>query len=383
MVRYRQSRGLTRDRMRWLAWSVVVIAGYQLVSTVVLDLEGTDYVGIVVAMVLPGAAMTVAIVRPNLVAIDDLLGRTVVVAAIVAALVAADAAVLGVLTSCSTTTSPRRRSSPSCWSSRSRSTDRSGCASRRSIRRRMLGERGNRYDALAGLSSTLENTDDAGEQLAAVARAVAAAFGVRFVSLEVDWSSGERMVTTHGERPAAVRTLPITYRGAEVGRLVLPAKGVRSRLSTRDEQLLGDLVRQAATAVRTSQLAEEVQQSRERLVTAREEERRRIRRDLHDGLGPSLSGTVFQLEAARMAVDTRSGGGEAAAGGDQRARAGRRRRRTTTRARPAAARPRRPRAGRRDPAAGRPARGPPRGHGARPRRPVAGGGRGGRLPDRR
>ena len=124
------------------------------------------------------------------------------------------------------------------------------------------------------------------------------------MSLEVDWSTGERMVTTHGDRPAAVRTLPITYRGAEVGRLVLPAKGVRSRLSTRDEQLLGDLVRQAATAVRTSQLAEEVQQSRERLVTAREEERRRIRRDLHDGLGPSLSGTVFQLEAARMAVDT-------------------------------------------------------------------------------
>ena len=49
-----------------------------------LDLDGTDYVGIVVAMVLPGAAMTVAIVRPTLVAIDDLLGRTVVVAAIVA-----------------------------------------------------------------------------------------------------------------------------------------------------------------------------------------------------------------------------------------------------------------------------------------------------------
>jgi signal transduction histidine kinase len=111
------------------------------------------------------------------------------------------------------------------------------------------------------------------------------------------------MVTTYGDRPADVRTLPITYRGAAVGRLVLPARGVRSRLTTRDEQLLGDLVRQAATAVRTSQLAAEVQQSRERLVTAREEERRRIRRDLHDGLGPALSGVVFQLDAARMAVD--------------------------------------------------------------------------------
>nr|WP_246303861.1 sensor histidine kinase [Nocardioides thalensis] len=167
----------------------------------------------------------------------------------------------------------------------------------------MLGERDNPYDALAGLSSTLETTDDPREQLAAVAQAVASAFGVRFVSLEVDWSSGDRTVTTFGERPAAVRTLPITYRGAQVGRLVLPARGVRSRLSARDEQLLGDLVRQAAVAARTGQLAEEVQHSRERLVTAREEERRRIRRDLHDGLGPALSGVVFQLEAARMAVD--------------------------------------------------------------------------------
>lgn len=304
VVRYHQSRGITRDRMRWLAWSAVVIAGYQLFSVVVLDFVDTDYVGIVVGMVLPGAAMTVAIVRPTLVAVDDLLGRTVVAAAIVATLIAADAAVLGVLTLLldDDLTQAQVVAVVLVVAVALYGPLRTRLSS--AIKRRMLGERDNRYDALAGLSSTLENTDDAGEQLAAVARAVAAAFGVRFVSLEVDWSSGERMVTTHGDRPAAVRTLPITYRGAEVGRLVLPAKGVRSRLSARDEQLLGDLVRQASTAVRTSQLAEEVQQSRERLVTAREEERRRIRRDLHDGLGPSLSGVVFQLEAARMAVDT-------------------------------------------------------------------------------
>ena len=171
------------------------------------------------------------------------------------------------------------------------------------VRRLVLGDRDNPYDTVAGLASTLETADEGPAQLAAVARAVAQAFGIGFVSVEVDRTGGERLVATHGERPEQTRTLPITYRDAPVGRLVLPARGLRSRLSRRDEQLLGDLVRQAATAARTSRLADELQESRERLVVTREEERRRIRRDLHDGLGPALSGVVFQLESARLLVD--------------------------------------------------------------------------------
>jgi signal transduction histidine kinase len=122
------------------------------------------------------------------------------------------------------------------------------------------------------------------------------------VRVEVDRAGGERVVATHGTPPSETRTLPVSYRDQEVGRLVLPARGLRSRLSARDERLLGDVVRQAATAARTSRLAEELQESRERLVVAREEERRRIRRDLHDGLGPALSGVVFRLESARLLV---------------------------------------------------------------------------------
>jgi signal transduction histidine kinase len=136
-----------------------------------------------------------------------------------------------------------------------------------------------------------------------VTRSVAGAFGVGFVSVEVDRPGGERLVALYGERPAEVRTLPITYREVAIGRLVLPARGLRSRLSRRDEQLLGDLVRQAATAARASRMADELLEGRERMVLAREEERRRIRRDLHDGLGPALSGIVFRLESARLLVD--------------------------------------------------------------------------------
>jgi len=51
------------------------------------------------------------------------------------------------------------------------------------------------------------------------------------------------------------------------------------------------------------QLTDSLQQAREHLVAAREEERRRVRRDLHDGVGAALAGVRLQLDSARDLVD--------------------------------------------------------------------------------
>jgi signal transduction histidine kinase len=302
VVRYRRSRGRERDRMRWLLWSVIAMA-VVIAASIGLEVQGAGDVIIFVIMVLPSAAMTIAIVDPELVSIEDLLARTLVYAVLAAAILLADLVVLTVLTQVLDDSLSERqvvlvvlfvsvllygpvRTRLARW-----------------VQTLLLGKRSDPYDVVAGLASALESTDEGPQQLAAVARAVATAFRVRYVAVEVDRGDGERLVATHGARPAQVRATPIVYRGEEVGRLVLPARGPRSRLSRRDEQLLADIVRQAATAARASGLAEEVQRSRERLVAAREEERRRIRRDLHDGLGPVLSGVVFQLESARLLVE--------------------------------------------------------------------------------
>ena len=66
-----------------------------------------------------------------------------------------------------------------------------------------------------------------------------------------------------------------------------------------DMELLESIAQEAGMAAHAVQLTADLQRSRERLVTTREEERRRLRRDLHDGLGPVLGALTLKLDAAR------------------------------------------------------------------------------------
>nr|BFE78186.1 hypothetical protein GCM10020093_007870 [Planobispora longispora] len=104
----------------------------------------------------------------------------------------------------------------------------------------------------------------------------------------------------HGTPRGPALSLPVAYRGEAVGRLVL----CRTELSEGDQRLLGDLVRQAAAAARATELSADLQRIRAQMVLAREEERRRLRRDLHDGLGPSLGALRLRVEAARNLAAT-------------------------------------------------------------------------------
>jgi signal transduction histidine kinase len=110
------------------------------------------------------------------------------------------------------------------------------------------------------------------------------------------------VVASSGAARGRVERVPLTYRGELVGELAVGLRPGESEFSPADRKLLADLARQAGVAAHAVALTRALQRSRERLVAAREEERRRLRRDLHDGLGPALAGITLQLEGVRALV---------------------------------------------------------------------------------
>jgi signal transduction histidine kinase len=101
-----------------------------------------------------------------------------------------------------------------------------------------------------------------------------------------------------GQAPADVVTFPLMFQRETVGRLLVGQRAPRERLSQDDVRLLVNLARQVAPAAHAVALREALDVSRSGLVTAREEERRRLRRDLHDGLGPTIAGLTLGLDTA-------------------------------------------------------------------------------------
>jgi signal transduction histidine kinase len=105
-----------------------------------------------------------------------------------------------------------------------------------------------------------------------------------------------------GRRPAQVLQLPLVYGRERIGDLLVAPRPGEPALRSDDLQLLDLLVRQAGAAVHAVRITADLQRSREQLVSARAAERKRLRRDLHDGLGPSLATMTLQADTARGLV---------------------------------------------------------------------------------
>jgi two-component system NarL family sensor kinase len=165
----------------------------------------------------------------------------------------------------------------------------------RSVDRLVYGARGDPYAALADLGRRITGTP--GDLLHEVVHAVTDALRAPYAAVVLPGDTVPAAAAGRPSHPEIV--VPLLLRGAQAGSLIVAQRTPTEPYSQRDLVLLEDLARHIAVAAHAAALTRDLQRSRESLVAAREEERRRIRRDLHDGLGPALAGIAFGLDAAR------------------------------------------------------------------------------------
>lgn len=173
------------------------------------------------------------------------------------------------------------------------------------VNRLMYGDRDDPYQVLTRLSQRLETVLIPEAVLPSIVETVANVLKLPYVAIELAGPSmpappaAAYPIGAAGHPPSHTHRLPLVYQKELVGYLVLAPRPSEEGFNRQEQTLLEAIGRQAGVAAHAVRLTSELQQSRKKLVSLREDERRRIRRDLHDGLGPQLAALNLQAGTIR------------------------------------------------------------------------------------
>jgi signal transduction histidine kinase len=170
------------------------------------------------------------------------------------------------------------------------------------VDRLMYGHRGHPDRVLRNLASRLGGALAPDEVPQRVVATVTSALHLQWAALDERHDGGYERLAEHGTPHGLVESVPVLYRTEELGRLLVCPRRGEARLSRRDMRVLRQLATPTGVAMNAGRLTDELTRSRERLVLGREEERQRLRRDLHDNLSPALSGIALAAAAARGCI---------------------------------------------------------------------------------
>jgi signal transduction histidine kinase len=297
-VRYRRGDEKARRQLLWLllaATITVALVGWMRLSGAV---ETSGYPIIMTsAVALVPVSMAVAVLRYQLLDIRLVWSRTVTYLLLTAGVAAA---YLGLVWVVERLLQPRLSASVLATLVVALGFNPVRARLQRLVDRLFYGDRADPVRAASSVAAQLTGAS----QPVDVLPAVCAALRLPYAALA---DSAGALKGEHGTRPSLLEAVPLLHAGERVGELQVGIRAGESRLAGADRVVLELMAAPLGVALRAQALSDAVQRSRREIIAAREEERRRLRRDLHDGLGPALTGIGFRADAVMNLADDRVG----------------------------------------------------------------------------
>jgi len=301
VIRFRRSRGIERLQMKWLTAAAAFIAVLYLIGMVgsfSASRGGTEapWVGVIsnvsfFSFLLIPIAIVISVLRYRLYEIDVVINKAIVYGALAAFVTAAYVAIvvgLGHLIGSERSIPLQIVATVLVTAAFQPLRERV----QRFANRFVYGKRATPYEVLARFAEQVAGTYSTDEIASALAKLLVDGTGATHAEiwlrregatrLEAVWPEGSEAATEVPEEDDLTRVVPVLHRGDELGDLVL-RKSASDPVTPADEKLLADVAAQAGLVLRNVRLVDDLRASRQRLVAARDTERRKLERNIHDG----------------------------------------------------------------------------------------------------
>lgn len=160
----------------------------------------------------------------------------------------------------------------------------------------VYGDRDRPYEVIRSLGSNLATANTPQAILDGVAKTIAKSMKLDYVSIHVQSVGGKELMTQHGSRRRTL-DLPLADQGQVIGTLSV-ARASSAALDDDERSLLQQIALWLGPVVHAFSLTDQLRKANARMISARAEERRRLYRDLHDGMGPTLASQTFRFDQA-------------------------------------------------------------------------------------
>jgi signal transduction histidine kinase len=301
VLRFRRSRGVERLQMKWIATAAAIVAVFYFVGVVasipLVDggtepwwLTVVDNLAFVSFVLLP-ASVVIAVLRYRLYEIDVVISKAIVYGALAAFVTAA---YVGIVVGLGHLIGSERSLPLQIAATVVVAVAFQPLRERvqRFANRLVYGRRATPYEVLARFAEQVAGTYSTDEIAAALARLLVDGTGARVAEIWVTGEGTMRLEAIWPEDAERSPSLPaddeltrvarVVHRGETLGHLAI-RKAASEPIGPSDQKLLEDVAAQAGLVLRNVRLVDDLRASRQRLVAARDAERRKLERNIHDG----------------------------------------------------------------------------------------------------